>query len=198
MCFFSLVHKANLSLAVLWIILLGFVSGAKKDGSSIHFFHKTCNAYSTGQRKRRKIDKEHCLAAEPVRWHKTGRTKAIENGVHPGSKKIMVLYKGSKKGSKPDKANWVLHQYHLGTKKDEKEGEYVVSKIFYQLDKKTENSDDNLVIEDFESNVRQRSPITPITNPPNTPGPEESAWCEYVPDEYGHQFSAKVGINFCL
>lgn len=183
MCFFSF-----------RIILLGFVSGAKKDGSSIHFFHKTCNAYSTGQRKRRKIDKEHSLAAEPVRWHKTGNTKAIENGVHPGCKKIMVLYKGSKKGSKPDKANWVLHQYHLGTKKDEKEGEYVVSKIFYQQDKKT----DNLVIEDFESNVRQSSPITPITNPPNTPGPEESAWCEYVPDEYVHHSSAKVGINFYL
>lgn len=36
------------------------------------------------------------------------------------------------KGGKPEKTNWVMHQYHLGTSEDEKDGEYVVSKLFYQ------------------------------------------------------------------
>ncbi|XP_040370950.1 SUPPRESSOR OF GAMMA RESPONSE 1 isoform X4 [Rosa chinensis] len=166
--------------------------GAKKDGSSFHFFHKTCNAYSTGRRKRRKIDKEHDLAAQAVRWHKTGKTKAIRSGVHPGWKKIMVLYKSSIKGSKADKTDWVMHQYHLGSTEDEKEGEYVVSKIFYQQPKQADKSDHNLVIEESESYVLQRSPITPITNPPTTPAPEESAWCDAGPDEYMQNSYAKV------
>ncbi|KAG0494985.1 hypothetical protein HPP92_005979 [Vanilla planifolia] len=44
----------------------------------------------------------------------------------------MVLYVSATKGSKPEKTNWVMHQYHLGTGEDEKDGEFVVSKIFYQ------------------------------------------------------------------
>ncbi|PQQ13207.1 NAC domain-containing protein 8 [Prunus yedoensis var. nudiflora] len=96
--------------------------GSKNDGSSFHFFHKTINAYATGHRKRRKVDCHRSLAAEHVRWHKTGKTKPImENGVQKGCKKIMVLYKSSKKGSKADKSNWVMHQYHLGTEDGEKE-----------------------------------------------------------------------------
>ncbi|KAH0984670.1 hypothetical protein GBA52_011847 [Prunus armeniaca] len=121
---------------------------SKNDGSSFHFFHKTINAYATGHRKRRKVDCHRSLAAEHVRWHKTGKTKPImENGVQKGCKKIMVLYKSSKKGSKADKSNWVMHQYHLGTEDGEKEGEYVVSKIFYQQHKQSETNDNNLVIE---------------------------------------------------
>ncbi|CAL9095253.1 unnamed protein product, partial [Musa acuminata var. zebrina] len=36
--------------------------GVKKDGSSIHFFHRISNAYGTGRRKRRKIN--HCALSE--------------------------------------------------------------------------------------------------------------------------------------
>ena len=97
----------------------------------MHFFHRTINAYASGQRKRRKVHNEHGSSEEHVRWHKTGKTKPVmENGIQKGCKKIMVLYKSTKKGSKPDKSNWVMHQYHLGMDEDEKEGEYVVSKIF--------------------------------------------------------------------
>ncbi|CAI8592573.1 unnamed protein product [Vicia faba] len=33
---------------------------------------------------------------------------------------------------KTEKTNWVMHQYHLGNNEEEKEGELVVSKVFYQ------------------------------------------------------------------
>ncbi|XP_043706576.1 SUPPRESSOR OF GAMMA RESPONSE 1-like [Telopea speciosissima] len=143
--------------------------GAKKDGSSVHFFHKTANAYATGQRKRRKIQNQHSLTEEDVRWHKTGKTKpVIENGVHKGWKKIMVLYKSFKKGFKPEKLNWVMHQYHLGMKEDEKEGEYVVSKIFYQQQQKqNDKSDANLASEEPDKVTVDASPKTPKTNTPN-------------------------------
>ena len=36
------------------------------------------------------------------------------------------------KGGRAEKTNWVMHQYHLGTEEDERDGEYVISKIFYQ------------------------------------------------------------------
>ncbi|KAL3526374.1 hypothetical protein ACH5RR_011030 [Cinchona calisaya] len=122
--------------------------GAKKDGSSVHFFYRTMNAYATGQRKRRKIEIQNCLTKERVRWHKTGKTKTVmENGIHKGCKKIMVLYQTSKRGSKPDKSNWVMHQYHLGSEEDEKEGQYVVSKIFYQQHKQTDNCDASVKLE---------------------------------------------------
>ncbi|KAI6671324.1 hypothetical protein NL676_006209 [Syzygium grande] len=118
--------------------------GVKKDGRSVHFFHRTMNAYATGQRKRRKIHDQHNLNGEDVRWHKTGNTKPVAiDGVHEGWQKIMVLYKSSKKGSKPIKSNWVMHQYHLGADKEEKDGEYVVSKIFYQQPKETDKNNKN-------------------------------------------------------
>ncbi|XP_008230522.1 PREDICTED: NAC domain-containing protein 8 [Prunus mume] len=165
--------------------------GSKNDGSSFHFFHKTINAYATGHRKRRKVDCHRSLAAEHVRWHKTGKTKPImENGVQKGCKKIMVLYKSSKKGSKADKSNWVMHQYHLGTEDGEKEGEYVVSKIFYQQHKQSETNDNNLVIED-DVNALGTSPRTPITSAPNPPRPGKSVGCDDVPDEDVLHSSAK-------
>ncbi|EPS68229.1 hypothetical protein M569_06541, partial [Genlisea aurea] len=103
--------------------------GAKKDGSSIHFFHKISNAYGSGPRKRRRINGQESVV---VRWHKTGRTKPIadSNGNLRGFKKIMVLYSSSKGGggrSKPDRCNWVMHQYHIGKSEDESTGEYVPS-----------------------------------------------------------------------
>lgn len=148
-------------------------SGAKKDGSSIHFFHRTVNAYAIGQRKRRKIHHQHGLTEEHVRWHKTGKNKAIvENGEHKGFKKIMVLYVRANKGSKPCKSNWVMHQYHLGSEEDEKDGEYVVSKVFYQQQKQTEKNEENPVVEDSDMASRT-NPRTPKPNPPNRPHAEK-------------------------
>lgn len=104
--------------------------GVKQDGSVSHFFHRTFKAYNTGTRKRRKINTD---GYGDVRWHKTGKTKPVLlDGEHLGCKKIMVLYVSAAKGGKSEKTNWVMHQYHLGTGEDEKDGEFVVSKIFYQ------------------------------------------------------------------
>ncbi|KAJ8458121.1 hypothetical protein OPV22_031047 [Ensete ventricosum] len=72
-------HRQNLPGKILFIqpydfeaLATNFInaSGAKKDGSSIHFFHRTSNAYGTGQRKRRKIN-QHAFSEECVGWHKT-------------------------------------------------------------------------------------------------------------------------------
>ncbi|KAK7365206.1 hypothetical protein VNO80_14080 [Phaseolus coccineus] len=143
--------------------------GARKDGNSVHFFHKTANAYATGRRKRRKIQHQDGLTEEHVRWHKTGRTKSvIEDGVHKGFKKIMVLYIRSKEGSKPYKTNWVMHQFHLGSEEEEKDGEYVVSKVFYQHQKHTEKNEENTVVEDSNM-AAQAGPSTPNPNPPTRP-----------------------------
>lgn len=108
--------------------------GVKQDGSVSHFFHRTFKAYNTGTRKRRKINTGDLA---DVRWHKTGKTKpVIVDGQHLGCKKIMVLYMSTVKGGKPKKTNWVMHQYHLGTGEDEQNGEYVVSKLFFQQQSK--------------------------------------------------------------
>ncbi|KAL0910411.1 hypothetical protein M5K25_021391 [Dendrobium thyrsiflorum] len=109
--------------------------GVTKDGLSKHFFHRPSMAYTTGTKKRRKIQMtEVNIEQGETRWHKTGKTKpVIVKGEHKGCKKIMVLYSNPGKNRKPEKTNWVMHQYHLGAKvEDEKEGEFVVSKIFYQ------------------------------------------------------------------
>ncbi|CAD6260520.1 unnamed protein product [Miscanthus lutarioriparius] len=69
------------------------------------------------------------------RWHKTRSSKPVfdENGVRNGWKKILVLYKAPKKvGGKPERENWAMHQYHLGVKEDETNGEFLVCKVFYQ------------------------------------------------------------------
>ncbi|KAL0675531.1 hypothetical protein Bca4012_003512 [Brassica carinata] len=137
--------------------------GTNKDGVSAFFVHKTVQAYGTGQRKRRKITPT-CLNEEPVRWHKTGRNKHVFlNGVKRGCKKIMVLYKSARKGSKPEKSKWVLHQYHLGTEGNEI-GEYVVSKVTYQKEKVKDEGE--------SSGVRGGpGPTTPMTNTPTPPRP---------------------------
>nr|ACR38770.1 unknown [Zea mays] len=54
------------------------------------------------------------------------------SGRQKGCKKILVLYTNFGKHRKPEKTNWVMHQYHLGDLEEEKEGELVVCKIFYQ------------------------------------------------------------------
>ena len=111
--------------------------GVAKDGLSKHFFHKTSKAYPTGTRKRRKIQSERGQRssedAGEAHWHKTGRTHAvIVGGRQKGCKKILVLH-NIKQGMR-EKTNWIMHQYHLGMSDadDEKDGELVLSKVFYR------------------------------------------------------------------
>ncbi|PSS01942.1 NAC domain-containing protein [Actinidia chinensis var. chinensis] len=107
--------------------------GVTRDGLSKHFFHRPSKAYTTGTRKRRKIQTECDLQGGETRWHKTGKTRPVMvNGKQKGCKKILVLYTNFGKNRKPEKTNWVMHQYHLGQHEEEREGELVVSKIFYQ------------------------------------------------------------------
>lgn len=113
-------------------------AGVRRDGLSRHFFHRPSKAYTTGTRKRRKIQNECAennknMGGGETRWHKTGKTRPVMvNGKQKGCKKILVLYTNFGKNRKPEKTNWVMHQYHLGQHEEEKEGELVVSKIFYQ------------------------------------------------------------------
>ncbi|KAK3160588.1 hypothetical protein QOZ80_1BG0061590 [Eleusine coracana subsp. coracana] len=107
--------------------------GVTRDGLSKHFFHRPSKAYTTGTRKRRKIQTECDVHKGETRWHKTGKTRPVMvNGRQKGCKKILVLYTNFGKLRKPEKTNWVMHQYHLGDLEEEKEGELVVCKIFYQ------------------------------------------------------------------
>lgn len=107
--------------------------GVTRDGLSRHFFHRPSKAYTTGTRKRRKIQTECDLQGGETRWHKTGKTRPVmANGRQKGCKKILVLYTNFGKNRKPEKTNWVMHQYHLGQHEEEREGELVVSKIFFQ------------------------------------------------------------------
>ena len=110
-----------------------YLADTKLDGNCIHFFHRPIRAFTTGTKKRRKV--EGPSNGVEVRWHKTGRTRPIMgNGTQLGFKKIMVLYTGApcKHAQGIGKTNWVMHQYHIGMSEEEKEGEYVVAKIFYQ------------------------------------------------------------------
>jgi len=130
------------------------ILGIKQDGSPSFFFHRAIKAYNTGNRKRRKITSQDFGDA---RWHKTGNTKPIVlNGAQKGWKKIMVLYEGGK-----EKTNWVMHEYHLGTEKDENDGEYIFSKVFYQQQVKLVDKDDQDVPEPNESTIVQVVPNTP-------------------------------------
>ncbi|XP_077229549.1 NAC domain-containing protein 73-like [Tasmannia lanceolata] len=105
--------------------------GVGRDGLIRHFFHRPSKAYTTGTRKRRKVHTdEH---GGETRWHKTGKTRPVfVSGRVKGYKKILVLYTNYGKQRKPEKTNWVMHQYHLGSNEEEKDGELVVSKVFYQ------------------------------------------------------------------
>ncbi|XP_020573142.1 NAC domain-containing protein 73-like isoform X2 [Phalaenopsis equestris] len=105
--------------------------GVTRDGLIRHFFHRPSKAYTTGTRKRRKVHTDD--HGGETRWHKTGKTRPVlvEGGVK-GYKKILVLYTNYGKQRKPEKTNWVMHQYHLGSNEEEKDGELVVSKVFFQ------------------------------------------------------------------
>ncbi|KAI6703709.1 hypothetical protein NL676_012845 [Syzygium grande] len=105
--------------------------GVSKDGQIRHFFHRPSKAYATGNRKRRRVQKnaDEC----ETRWHKTGKTRSVLAGkVLKGFKKILVLYTNYGRQRKPEKTNWVMHQYHVGKSEEERDGELVVSKVFYQ------------------------------------------------------------------
>ncbi|KAE8732708.1 NAC domain-containing protein 10 [Hibiscus syriacus] len=105
--------------------------GVSKDGQIRHFFHRPSKAYTTGTRKRRKVHTDE--EGNETRWHKTGKTRAVSaGGIVKGFKKILVLYTNYGRQRKPEKTNWVMHQYHLGNNEEEKDGELVVSKVFYQ------------------------------------------------------------------
>ncbi|KAK8642093.1 hypothetical protein V6N13_011455 [Hibiscus sabdariffa] len=105
--------------------------GVSKDGQIRHFFHRPSKAYTTGTRKRRKVHTDE--DGSETRWHKTGKTRAVSvGGMVKGFKKILVLYTNYGRQRKPEKTNWVMHQYHLGNNEEEKDGELVVSKVFYQ------------------------------------------------------------------
>ncbi|KAK7407586.1 hypothetical protein VNO78_09539 [Psophocarpus tetragonolobus] len=145
--------------------------GVKQDGSASHFFHRAIKAYNTGTRKRRKI-----LGQDfgDVRWHKTGRTKPVVlYGVQKGCKKIMVLYVSNVRGGRAEKTNWVMHQYHLGTEEDEKDGEYIISKVFYQQQQvKLGDKDDRDIPEATETNestIVKVDPVTPKLVSPEPP-----------------------------
>ncbi|KAI8032643.1 SUPPRESSOR OF GAMMA RESPONSE 1 [Camellia lanceoleosa] len=154
--------------------------GVKIDGSSVHFFHRTINAYATGQRKRRRIQNQH------IRWHKTGKTKPVmENGVQTGCKKIMVLYKTSKKGSKPDKSNWVMHQYHLGTDEDEIEGQFVEAEFA------TETSHPSSSTPHFKDELETQTWLAGESQALDGNGVDDSLLCNEIFSSY----SALSGLN---
>lgn len=112
-------------------MLFSYLTGVTMDGLIRHFFHRPSKAYTTGNRKRRKVNTNE--ESGETRWHKTGKTRPIFAGKKlKGHKKILVLYTNYGKLKKPEKTNWVMHQYHLGSDEEEKDGELVVSKIFYQ------------------------------------------------------------------
>lgn len=138
--------------------------GVKQDGSVSHFFHRAIKAYNTGTRKRRKV---HGDKFGDVRWHKTGRTKPVfSDGVQKGCKKIMVLYVSPVRGGKPEKTNWVMHQYHLGVAEDESNGEYVISKVFYQQQLIKESEKNEEVGEGVDAMIAKVDPVTPMSVTP--------------------------------
>ncbi|XP_076918168.1 NAC domain-containing protein 73-like [Bidens hawaiensis] len=105
--------------------------GVSNGGQIRHFFHRPSKAYTTGTRKRRKVHMD--AERGETRWHKTGKTRPVlMSGSVQGYKKILVLYTNYGRQKKPEKTNWVMHQYHLGHNEEEKDGEIVLSKVFYQ------------------------------------------------------------------
>ncbi|KAI3741692.1 hypothetical protein L1987_59366 [Smallanthus sonchifolius] len=105
--------------------------GVSNGGQVRHFFHRPSKAYTTGTRKRRKVHMD--AERGETRWHKTGKTRPVlVSGSVEGYKKILVLYTNYGRQKKPEKTNWVMHQYHLGNNEEEKDGEIVLSKVFYQ------------------------------------------------------------------
>lgn len=91
----------------------------------------------------------------------------VIDGVQKGCKKIMVLYMSFAKGGRAEKTNWVMHQYHLGTEEDERDGEYVISKIFHQQ----QNVKQGEVIEQEVPEIIDAIKVDPRTPKSVTPEP---------------------------
>lgn len=137
-------------------------AGVSKDGQIRHFFHRPSKAYTTGTRKRRKVHTDE--EGSETRWHKTGKTRPVfVGGAVKGFKKILVLYTNYGRQKKPEKTNWVMHQYHLGSNEEEKDGELVVSKVFYQTQPRqcggggsgsgnnnSNNNDSNVIAKEYD------------------------------------------------
>ncbi|KAF3332441.1 NAC domain-containing protein 8 [Carex littledalei] len=100
--------------------------GVKQDGSASYFFHKPLIKHSGSFQK-------HYI------WEKKTESKPVYlDGVHQGFKKIYMLYLNRTNGEKPEKTDWVLHQYHAYTdeRESEHEGEIVVSKLYCDVNSK--------------------------------------------------------------
>nr|DAD31690.1 TPA_asm: hypothetical protein HUJ06_010541 [Nelumbo nucifera] len=78
----------------------------------------------------------------------------------------MVLYMSTTKGGKPEKTNWVMHQYHIETGEDEKDGEFVVSKIFYQQQAKQGDKIEEDIMNEAIGKVDPVTPKSVIPDPP--------------------------------
>jgi hypothetical protein len=64
---------------------------------------------------------------------------------------------------RPERAPWVMHQYHLGYEEDEKDGELVVSMVFYQLPTKhMKNAETETCDEEPDAFAAGIGPKTPI------------------------------------
>ncbi|CAM0957439.1 unnamed protein product [Alopecurus aequalis] len=140
--------------------------GVTRNGQSKHFFHRPSKAYTTGTRKRRKIQAERDLPnstnGAETRWHKTGKTRPLMvDGRQKGCKKILVLYINFGKPRKPEKTNWVMHQYHLGDLEDEKEGQLIVSKVFYQTQPRQSGAATTVVEQDGRARDSDKDVETP-------------------------------------
>ena len=90
----------------------------------------------------------------------------------------MVLYVSPVRGGKAEKTNWVMHQYHLGTGEDEKEGEYVISKVFYQQQegKQTDKFEQDL-LDGTDVMIAKVDPVTPPSVTPDPPRTEKRLSC---------------------
>lgn len=95
----------------------------------------------------------------------------------------MVLYVSPVRGGKAEKTNWVMHQYHLGTGEDEKEGEYIISKVFYQQQqiKQSEKSEEDIPAE-IETTIPKVDPVTPKSVTPEPPR-TEMRFLNYVSEQ---------------
>ncbi|KAG6403770.1 hypothetical protein SASPL_136002 [Salvia splendens] len=97
----------------------------------------------------------------------------------------MVLYETSNMGCKAEKCNWVMHQYHLGSNKDEEEGEYVVSKIFHQPEKESEKVGSlTLVKEESDVKAVPVIPMTPKLTTPDPPRQDQTPYSDCHSNDY--------------
>ncbi|XP_061341603.1 NAC domain-containing protein 73-like [Gastrolobium bilobum] len=157
--------------------------GVSNDGQIRHFFHKPSKAYTTGTRKRRKVHTDE--EGSETRWHKTGKTRPVfAGGAVKGFKKILVLYTNYGRQKKPEKTNWVMHQYHLGSNEEEKDGELVVSKVFYQTQPR--QCGNSIIKDPYERILNDRSSHNESTIPNNTALVDYYSTAPYINYDHVH------------